>query len=70
MPSLAIPLKSPRSYLLPELDALILAARRLPVSENPLVGCPASCCPRGKRVKDNDTKSICGHVLFGGQTRC
>lgn len=28
------------------------------MSENPIVGCPASCCPRDKRVKDNDTKSI------------
>ncbi len=42
VPSLATPLKSPRCSLLPKLDALILAARRLPVSKNPL---PRSAAP-------------------------
>ena len=42
MPSLATPSKSPRSCLLPKLDALILAARRLPVSKNSL---PMSAAP-------------------------
>lgn len=42
VPSPATPSKSPRSSLLPKLDALILAARRLPVSKNPL---PRSAAP-------------------------
>lgn len=42
VPRLATPSKSSRSSLLPKLDALILAARRLPVSKNPL---PTSAAP-------------------------
>ena len=34
MPYLLIPLKQPRSSLLPKLDALIFTARRLPMSKN------------------------------------
>lgn len=51
--------RSPRSSLLPKLDALILAARRPRVEGSPpKVGCLGSCCPGDKRVEDNDTKSI------------